>query len=117
MIEGFGPATIRGHLARIRTETRPIDDGLPPGAFQGALARAGATIVSGMAVGIDATAHRAALDTGGRTAAVLGTGVDVPYPAGHRALHQQIRKRGLIVSEHPPGTKALPGCFPQRNRI
>jgi DNA processing protein len=83
----------------------------------GALARAGATIVSGMARGIDAMAHRAALEAHGRTAAVLGSGVDVPYPASHRGLHRQIRDHGLILSESPPGAHATPGCFPQRNRI
>lgn len=83
----------------------------------GALARAGATIVSGMARGIDAMAHRAALEVGGRTAAVLGTGVDVPYPAPHRSLHRQIRDHGVVVSESPPGTRAVQGCFPRRNRI
>ena len=194
MIEGFGPATIRAHLATIRSDARSIDDGIPAGAFQrarssaldslalaaragarllvdgdadypeslhalehppvalwvlgdigvvrgyptvsivgtrdctpygervtreisGTLARAGATIVSGMARGIDAMAHRAALEVGGRTAAVLGTGVDVPYPASHRALHRQIRDSGVVLSESPPGTHASPGCFPQRNRI
>lgn len=83
----------------------------------GALTRAGATIVSGMAVGIDAAAHRAALDEEGATAAVLGTGVDVPYPAGHRNLHRQIRDRGVLISESPPGASAIKGCFPRRNRI
>lgn len=81
------------------------------------LSRAGATIVSGMATGIDAAAHRATLDAGGRTIAVLGTGVDVPYPASHRSLHRQIVEKGLVVSENPPGRRAGPGCFPQRNRI
>jgi DNA processing protein len=194
MIEGFGPATIRAHLATIRSDARSIDDGIPAGEFQrarrnasaslataarigarllldgdgeypdslhglehppvalwsmgdidvvrgppavsivgtrectqygervtreigGALARAGATIVSGMARGIDAMAHRAALEAGGRTAAVLGTGVDVPYPASHRGLHRQIRDQGVVLSESPPGAHATPGCFPQRNRI
>ena len=83
----------------------------------GAFARAGATVVSGMALGIDAAAHRAAIGSHGHTVAVLGTGVDVPYPVSHRSLHAQIRERGLIVSESPPGTKARPGCFPRRNRI
>ena len=194
MIEGFGTATIRAHLASIRTDARSIDDGLPAGCLVdgrrqaarsletarrigarclidgddeypdslhalehppialwvmgdvdvvcahptisivgtrdctpygervtreigGALARAGATVVSGMALGIDAVAHRSALEVDGRTAAVLGTGVDVPYPASHRNLHRQICERGLVVSESPPGTKAGPGCFPRRNRI
>jgi DNA processing protein len=82
-----------------------------------ALARAGACIVSGMARGIDATAHRAALDEGGDTIAVLGTGIDVPYPVGHRVLHRTIGERGLLVAEFPPGTRAFRGCFPRRNRI
>lgn len=82
-----------------------------------ALARGGACVVSGMARGVDATAHRAALEVGGRTVAVLGTGVDVPYPVGHRHLHAQIARGGLVVSEVPPGQRARPGCFPRRNRI
>jgi DNA processing protein len=86
-------------------------------ALAGALAQAGATVVSGMARGIDAAAHRAALDAGGRTAAVLGTGVDVPYPAAHRALHAEIARSGLVLSEQPPGARAGAGAFPRRNRI
>ncbi|HEY6219188.1 MAG TPA: DNA-processing protein DprA [Gemmatimonadaceae bacterium] len=82
-----------------------------------AFARAGVTVLSGLALGIDAMAHRATLEAGGVTAAVLGTGVDVPYPAKHRTLHRQILHRGVIVSEVPPGTAAGPGCFPRRNRI
>lgn len=82
-----------------------------------ALARAGACIVSGMARGIDATAHRAALEEGGSTVAVLGTGIDVVYPVGHRTLHEVIGRRGLVLAERPPGTRAFPGCFPRRNRI
>jgi DNA processing protein len=70
-----------------------------------------------MARGIDATAHRAALDEGGSTIAVLGTGIDVIYPVGHRTLHGLIARRGLLVAELPPGTRAFRGCFPRRNRI
>ena len=83
----------------------------------GALARAGACVVSGMARGIDGAAHLAALDARGRTAAVLGTGVDIAYPAGHRPLHARIRKNGLLLSEEAPGSHAGPGSFPRRNRI
>ena len=83
----------------------------------GALARAGACVVSGMARGVDAAAHAAALDAGGRTVAVLGTGIDVPYPAAHAALHQRIAAHGLVLSEHPPGKRATPGSFPRRNRL
>jgi DNA processing protein len=82
-----------------------------------ALARAGACVVSGMARGVDAAAHRAALAEHGRTAAVLGTGVDVPYPVGHRELHAAIGRRGVLISEFPPGSKATKGSFPRRNRI
>ena len=83
----------------------------------GALARAGATVVSGMARGIDGVAHRAALLAGGCTAAVLGTGVDVAYPAAHRALHEAIAARGVLLSEEMPGDRASGGSFPKRNRI
>ncbi len=82
-----------------------------------AFALAGVGVVSGMARGIDAVAHRAALEAGGATIAVLGTGADVPYPAGNRALHEAIAAGGLVVSEFEPGTRAGPGCFPRRNRI
>ena len=83
----------------------------------GALARAGACVVSGMARGIDGTAHVAALEARGRTVAVLGTGVDIAYPAGHRPLHARIRANGLLLSEELPGAHAGPGSFPRRNRL
>jgi len=193
MIDGFGAASVRTHIERIRTEGQSIDAGLPfalfsdarlkasealraterigarliidgeegypprlydletppvaiwtlgdpaclldrtisivgtrdstaygertTRAFASAFARAGVVVVSGMARGIDATAHRAALEAGAMTVAVLGTGVDVPYPTNHRALHGQITKNGVVISEAPPGTRAGPGCFPRRNRI
>jgi DNA processing protein len=79
------------------------------------LARAGAVVLSGLARGIDAEAHVGGLT--GRTAAVLGTGIDIAYPAGHRALHAEIRSRGLLLSEQPPGARATAGSFPERNRI
>ena len=82
-----------------------------------AVARAGIGVVSGLARGIDAAAHRATLAAGAPTVAVLGTGIDVPYPAGHRALHAEIAAAGVVVSEHPPGQGAAPGCFPRRNRL
>jgi DNA processing protein len=82
-----------------------------------ALSRVGACVVSGMARGIDAAAHRGALDAGGPTVAVLGGGVDRPYPQSHRALYEAIRARGLVISEALPGSPPLPGAFPRRNRI
>lgn len=86
-------------------------------AIVAALARAGVSVISGMARGIDAAAHRAALEVGGRTVAVLGTGIDVPYPTGHRELHDLLSRRGLVLSENGHGVRARAGAFPKRNRI
>ena len=80
-------------------------------------AAAGVTVVSGLARGVDAEAHRNALPHAGGTMAVLGTGADVPYPALHHALHRRIESGGLIVSEALPGARAHPGSFPRRNRL
>ena len=81
------------------------------------LARAGITVVSGMAKGIDSFGHLGALKNGGKSIAVLGCGADVCYPAENRKLYDQLCAEGLIVSEYPPGTRAMPYMFPQRNRI
>jgi DNA processing protein len=81
------------------------------------LATAGVTVISGMALGIDAAAHRGALDAGGRTIAVLAGGPDVVYPARHRALYRRILATGAVISEHPPGTRAYREDFRIRNRI
>jgi DNA processing protein len=81
------------------------------------LARAGVTVVSGLARGCDAAAHRGALAACGRTVAVLGCGPDVCYPAEHADLLQAVRQSGAVVSEYPPGTPPRPGHFPLRNRI
>jgi len=83
----------------------------------GGLARAGYTVVSGLARGIDAAAHRGALDAGGRTIAVLGTGVLTIYPPEHEDLAAEVIARGAVVSEAPPLAEAHAGAFPQRNRI
>ena len=82
-----------------------------------ALSRAGCVIVSGLARGIDAAAHRAALECDGGTIAVLGTGIDVPYPVAHTDLHRAVCERGLVISENEPGRNAHKGAFPKRNRI
>lgn len=82
-----------------------------------ALVKHGFTIVSGLAAGIDGIAHQACLAAGGRTIAVLGTGVDVVYPTHHRQLHQTIQQQGLIISEYPAGTPGDRHHFPARNRI
>lgn len=82
------------------------------------LARAGVCVVSGGAQGIDAAAHRAALEAGGRTLAVLGTGVDVAYPAAHRPLFDEIvAAGGALLSEHDDGERGSRWSFPRRNRL
>ena len=85
--------------------------------FSRTLSRAGLTITSGMADGIDGTAHAAALDAGGQTVAVVGTGPDLVYPRKHRELADRIVEHGAIVSEFPPGVEARPDHFPRRNRL
>jgi DNA processing protein len=86
-------------------------------AFAAHLGGCGLTIVSGLALGIDAAAHRGALDGEAGTVAVLGTGIDVVYPASNRALTARIAQRGLLLSEYPLGTAAIAHHFPRRNRI
>jgi DNA processing protein len=81
------------------------------------LARAGATVISGLARGVDAAAHRGALEVDGATVAVLGTGLDVCYPRGHASLQGDIGARGLLLSELAPDDTAHGGSFPRRNRI
>ena len=77
----------------------------------------GITVVSGLARGIDAAAHRGCIEGGGRTIAVLGCGIDIVYPREHRQLTQQILEKGLLLSEFAPGTSPSPQNFPVRNRI
>jgi DNA processing protein len=83
----------------------------------GDLARAGVTIVSGLAVGIDSAAHQGSLRARGRTLAVLGCGLDVDYPRGNAKLRREISESGAILTEFPLGTPPAPGHFPMRNRI
>ncbi|MBX2859241.1 MAG: DNA-processing protein DprA [Cellvibrionaceae bacterium] len=95
----------------------------PPGRktafeFSATLAASGFTVTSGLALGVDASAHQGALSVGGRTIAVLGSGIDQIYPYRNQSLAQEIiTKGGALVSEFPLGTSALPANFPQRNRI
>ncbi len=87
------------------------------GRLSGDLARMGITVVSGLAYGVDAAAHKGALAAGGRTIAVLGCGVDVVYPRANSKIHEMIPASGALVSEFPMGCQPDPGFFPMRNRI
>jgi DNA processing protein len=86
-------------------------------AFARTLSEAGYCIVSGLALGVDAAAHRGALEGAGSSIAVLGTGIDIHYPRRNEALGRQLRREGCVVSEFPQGTPPLRGNFPQRNRL
>ncbi len=81
------------------------------------LGKLGATVISGMALGIDCIAMHAAVKSGARTIGVLGTGIDMAYPTKNRWLFDEVAKTGLIISEYPPGTHGSKTTFPQRNRI
>jgi DNA processing protein len=85
--------------------------------FAAAFARGGLSVTSGLAAGIDAAAHIGALDASGLTVAVLGTGIDVPFPPGNKRLMERIAQEGVVVSEYPPGTIGQTFTFPHRNRI
>lgn len=82
-----------------------------------ALAAAGCSVVSGMARGVDAEAHRGALDAGGGTVGILGSGLEHEYPASNRALYRRMRRDGALATEFPPPLPPAPGHFPRRNRI
>jgi DNA processing protein len=82
-----------------------------------AFAARGVCVLSGLALGIDGRAHRATLDSGGVTAAVLGCGADVVYPRSHRELYERIVAHGVILSEYAPGSAPTTWSFPERNRL
>jgi DNA processing protein len=83
----------------------------------GGAAQAGLAVVSGMARGIDALAHAAALDAGGASIGVLGNGLGVVYPSANRALYERMQRAGLLLTEFPPGERPNAGSFPRRNRL
>ncbi len=86
-------------------------------AFTSAFCSQGVAVISGMALGVDGRAHQTALERGMLTAAVLGCGADVAYPPRHRWLYEKIAKRGVVISELPPGTPPARWTFPHRNRL
>lgn len=115
--EGDPTVLIRQQLAIVGSR-HPTPSGYETAYMLGAsLAKLGFVVVSGMALGIDAAAHQGALSVGGKTVAVMGTGLDLTYPARHGGLAEQIRASGCLVSEYPLGTPALGRHFPMRNRI
>jgi DNA processing protein len=106
------------HSIAVVGTRRPTPYGLAASErLSGDLAKAGLTIVSGLAAGIDTAAHLAALKAEGNTIAVFGCGVDLLYPANNRKLYDDIAKKGLLLSEFPMGAPAFPQNFPIRNRI
>lgn len=105
------------HVAIVGTREASAYGERTAGRLAAACVRSGLVVVSGLARGVDAAAHRGAMNAGGQTIAVLGTGVDVPYPAGHRTLHAEVQQAGLVLSEMEVGARAMPGCFPRRNRL
>jgi DNA processing protein len=115
---GPAPALLNGPQLAIVGSRQPTAGGIGIARrFAAAVGRAGITITSGLATGIDAAAHEGAADSVGRTIAILGCGIDHIYPAGNADLAARISQRGLIASEYPPGTPTRPHQFPERNRI
>jgi DNA processing protein len=118
LAEGAQPAALdRLRVAVVGTRAATpngLEDARELGA---ALARAGVTVVSGLAIGIDAAAHEGALAEGGEVVGVVATGLDVVYPRRHRTLYEQVRASGLIMSELAYGTQPRQYAFPVRNRI
>jgi DNA processing protein len=115
-VAGRGPVTPVRCVAVVGTRTPTAYGREIAYALASELARAGVCVVSGLARGVDASAHEGALEHG-TTVAVLAGGVDVCYPSSNRRLYERIAERGTIVAEHPPGTPTYKGRFTHRNRI
>ena len=114
----LGPGDQPGPAVAVVGTRRASAEGLEVAATLGrGLSRAGITVVSGMALGIDSSAHAGALDGGGATVAVLAGAAELAYPRSKAALHRDLRRAGCVVSELPPGFTPFRWCFPARNRI
>ena len=116
-VEGL-PLDVDSRTVAVVGTRRPTSAGIEAAeSITHGLVEAGFKIVSGMAMGIDTVAHRAALSAGGYTIAVLGTGLDVAYPRKNASLMKKIGAAGTLVTEYPEGTQPQPFRFPRRNRI
>jgi len=107
----------RPSLAIVGSRNASAQGAANAAAFARTISDAGVTIVSGLALGIDAAAHRGALEGASGSVAVLGTGADIVYPSSNRALAHDLAARGALVSELPLGARPLPSHFPRRNRL
>ena len=116
-VSGDAGLLLRPQVAVVGARSAGVAGKTTTRAFTGHLAQAGFVVTSGLADGIDAAAHEAALEAGQSTIAVIGTGPDLVYPRKHRQLSARIEAQGALVSEFPPGTAARADHFPRRNRI
>ncbi|NEX63823.1 DNA-processing protein DprA [Noviherbaspirillum galbum] len=116
-VKGQAALLARHALAVVGSRNATLQGRAHAEAFSAALSAAGLTIISGLALGIDASAHQGGLRGIGSTVAVIGTGADKVYPARNHALAHRIAEEGCIISEYPLGTPPVPHNFPRRNRI
>lgn len=116
-VKGHAPLLGRPMLAVVGSRQATAQGCLNAEVFARTLSDAGLTIASGLALGIDAAAHRGGLAGAAGSLAVLGTGIDIVYPARNRALAHELAARGALLSEFPLGTRPLPQNFPRRNRL
>jgi DNA processing protein len=116
-VKGDARCLATAQLAMVGSRNPTLPGERTARAFASRLSDTGLTITSGLAIGIDAASHEGALQSGGATIAVLGTGIDVIYPRQQRTLAARIAEHGALVSEYPPGSPPIRANFPRRNRI